>query len=774
MWRSLALTFAVAVFAISGVRAQEFVWTNGEGDGLFSTGGNWANGAAPTSPAPTLYFQASGTAVNDLTGLQAEALSFSGDGTVVSGQAFSSVWRVEFSDSSTPGTNTVDVGLAASGFGFSTTTFEGQHLRFTQELAMNDVTYLFFNGGSLNNSVSFAGASGALTTTSPAIAQVLGATVAFDNSEAVNTARWSAGAQLNLRTNGRVRLIGNEAADVTQELASVKAYTSDILEVQNVGTTSVATLQVGQLELTEGAVLLHRSTGGANQVLGSADGPQIIYAGQGDSDFLGPQMFYLSGDLEGGNATVEYAAYDAETGVVSATTDVDNVETVNDATANVLQTTSNTFFSGTSTMHSLAYNAGSLYDGGDGAMFNLTHLLMGPTAGTLGVALNFGDRAGSITSEVWGSRPYKDTYLSGNIQGSNELTFRGSGYFHLMGESTFSGTVKIAGAFVALEFSGQLANVAAIELGDEGRTSRLDLLAGANRLADEATILVKGDAELNAYAEPGTGAASEEIGDITVAMESTEVFNNRRFTIWVRTYGVDDPSSPMALSVGSLAFGETVSNNRVDLIVEGSNSSLSIGGPAIEVKNGNMLNVNLKSAGTRIALAGGVSIAEGEDGTVELSAGYEAEEAFQAVLEADLDLQGGTLNLMSDHGLLALDGDLTMGEMLETYLYLNAAEESAALIAIDGDLTLDGTVFVSSNLGYVEGTWLLFSVTGTILDEGWSIEGLDGSYYYYRQGGNVYLTTNAVPEPSTWMLLGLGAVVVGVRVWRRRGVSLKN
>lgn len=750
------------------LKAADYTWTDGTGSGFFTDGGNWAGGVAPWSdPEASLYFQAGGTAYNDMPSLVAQRLIFGGDGSVVTSNSISGVWQVNFGDSGAPGTNTVDVELRASAFGFSASAYAGQHLRFTQEVDMWTTPYLFFNGSGLDSSVSFAGANGVLRAGVPVTAQVLGATLQFDNTSVANNSRWAAFSQLNLRTSGRVQLIGNEIEGVAQYLGSVKSYTSDILEVRNVGSTSATALEIGVMELTEGAVLLHRSTGGMNQILGSLQGPKIFYDGQGATDFLGPQMFYLSGDLEGGNAVVEYAAYDATTGVISATTDYDNVETVNDVNANVLQTTTSDFFSGTSTMHSLAYNAGSLYNGGEG-VFNLQHLLMGPTAGALGVALNFGASEGSITADTWGSRVSQEAYLTGDIQGSNELTFRGTAYFHLMSESSFSGTVKFAGVRAGLEFSGQMANVAAVEIGDEGRETQLALHAGADRLADDAEILVTGDGSLTAYSEPGTGPWSETIGDITVAMQHEEVFNNKRFNLMVRNYGVDDPTSPMALTASSLTFAETAVGNRVDLIVEGTGGSLTIEGGPVVLKNANQLNVEFKTAGSRITLAGGVSIGSGEDGTVGLNAGYDLPEEYQATLEADLNLQDGTLNLLSEQGLLALEGDLTMGQMLEINLALNEANDTVALIAIDGNLTLDGTLFVVSNFGYVEGTWLLFSVTGTILDEDWSIQGLDGTYNYYTQGGNVYLTTDAVPEPSTWMLLGLGAAVVGLRVMHAR------
>lgn len=771
MVRTFAVFLFVTAIAISGLRAQYYDWNNTSGDGLFSTEANWGGGSAPTSPVGGINFLASGTAENDLGALIVESLNFQTDGTVVTGNALNNVWQVNYGYSVT-GTSTIEVDLTTSTYGFSVTAYSAnQHFHFTRAVNLGEVYmgmgYAFFSGVSAyENSARFSGANGVFTTTVPSVADVYRTTLSFDNSEGVNESRWSADALVRMRDRGRLQLIGNASANVTQNVANVLANFSEVLEVQNRGALATATLEIGQLTMTDGAVVLHRSTGDLNQVLGSVSGPRIKYEGQGLSDFLGPQMFYLSGDLEGGTGLVQYAAYDTVVGVTAATTSEDNVETVDDATANVLQTTTSGFFSGTSTMHSLAYNAGDL--AGDGT-FNLTHLLLGPSSGTLGVGLNFGDREGSITAENWNSIvAEKQTFLSANIQGTNSVTFRGSDEIHLTGYSAFSGTVRFAGTDVVMDFSGQLAEVSGIELGTEGKPSRITLRAGMDRLADDAGLLVTGESSVDVYADLSMGHAGERVGDITLRMEMDNPFDTRRFTLWVRPDFMVDPSTSMAFTAKSLTFAEEASGNRVDLIVQGEGNSITVEGAAIAVKNGNTLNVEFKTTDTRIDLEGGVTIALGEDGTVGLNASNGTGDPFAATLGADLNLQDGTLNPLSDHGLLTLEGDLTMGEGLDTYLYLNEANIGAALIAIEGDVRLDGTLYVSSNLGYGEGEWLLFTVTGSIVDAVWDVVGQDGDYYYYVDGQNVYLTTSPIPEPGAVMLLAAGVLALGARRFRRR------
>ena len=70
-WRAAGAAAVLAVAASTTAFAVPYTWTGGAGDGLFSTAGNWQDGAAPTAAtaSDSLAFTTGGAATNDISGL---------------------------------------------------------------------------------------------------------------------------------------------------------------------------------------------------------------------------------------------------------------------------------------------------------------------------------------------------------------------------------------------------------------------------------------------------------------------------------------------------------------------------------------------------------------------------------------------------------------------------------------------------------------------------------------------------------------------------------
>lgn len=776
MLHRLALGFmALAGLAVSPAVGQNTYDWSGEGANTeFSNPDNWWGGVPPVDSeyADRLIFEVGEpTANNNLTNLGAQVIDFYEGGFTLTGNAISDINQINFVYTGT-GVNTFQMALnsaANSRFIFNMPNFLGEVQLFEFYNAVTSV------GGSMvsafgyspyNNGLIFLGSNGTLEATDPSAVQLAQITLDLDNSEGINTQRLSTNYTVEMLNQSRLRLIGSGSATeaLVQEVSAVRTIGSEILEVINNESAHGTVLQVNALELGEASLVLNHSTGEAGEVLGSVNGPQIHYAGTGSSAFLGPQQFYLSGDLESGEGTqfYEYAAYDPTRGVISASTGTNTLNVVTGSTRNILQTEDVLDFDTNREVNSLSFSGSNLV--GTGTL-GLTHLLISQPATGVWIGLDFGGRAGSISVENW-DNAYNQIYaiIGGTITGSNSLAFRGDGDLTVAAANSFSGTVQILGTSLTLQQDGQFAEAGAFVLGTADKPSTLALQGGGvDRIADDAPITIAGEADVNVFANDVT--YNERIGAVTVTAVGADP-DYFFASIRVNTFGGED--APVTLTMASLAFASSSSNAVVQLNTGNTGDRIVIEGGPIVLEHGNSLSIGLAyygQEGTNITLEGGVMIAADAEGAVYLSSGT------TSTLTADLNLQGGELGMLSDHGLLTLEGDLTMGEMLTTILDLGNPNVISSLIAIEGDLTLDGTLRVSQPFGFVEGSWLLFSYTGILTDLGWNIDGTDGGYVLFIDETNKQVFLNAVPEPGTAILLGFGVLAAGARRVRSRRLA---
>jgi fibronectin-binding autotransporter adhesin len=93
------------------------------------------------------------------------------------------------------------------------------------------------------------------------------------------------------------------------------------------------------------------------------------------------------------------------------------------------------------------------------------------------------------------------------------------------------------------------------------------------------------------------------------------------------------------------------------------------------------------------------------------------------------------------------------------------------LIVVGGDLTLDGTLAVSPLAGFGIGTYRLFDYTGSLSNLGLDLAGVPAEFLAaidLSVPGQVNLSVNAVPEPSSVVLAVIGVVGIAVVARSRR------
>lgn len=776
MLRLIIPALAALALTVSTLRAQnDYYWSGEGGDALMSNDANWIGGVAPGGAVDSLQFSGTFTnVVNDIPGATFAAFNFMDGGFVVSGSTAQGLRNIGIYNPSEAVTVKLDLDIETAGdLNFQFLNFSApQGFQLTQQLRPAAGSKIYANGmGMSADKLSFGGTNGAIVAADPALLQISSMTVELDNSEVVNESRLSGDLAVTMTYDGRLRLAGQGAvADVTQQVAGpLKIDGASVLEVQNNGADFSTTLEVAQLHLAEAGLLLNRSLGTAGEVLGAVTGPKVLFTGQAAASFLGPQQYYLSGDLESDAAVIEYAAYDGTRGVIAATTGT-SLATAGPGD-NVLLTEDDENFTATATLNSLAFNAENLYGSGT---LNVAHVLLTRPDAGIGVTLDFGASAGTITAENWntgvGFPSVWGVYLDGDLAGTNSLTFRGNGEFYLGAQNSFSGTVKILGSTVYVgNETSSFSHASAFVLGgadgvDEQPfypASDLEIVGdGSDVIADSAPVEMAGPALVRLYSSTSV-PADERLGAVTVTAAAAEGSTVEVGFIVDGSY-TPGPAQPATLTLTSLAFASTSSNANVSLQVFGENNHLVVeGATPIELQNGSGITVFLADNNTSVALPG-VHLAADAEGYVSLEA------SGVATLTGDLDLEGGAFFMPGNAGNLTMEGDLTMGANLGTWLFLNDPNAVQPLLTLEGNLTLAGTLNVTQNGSFVEGTWLLFAYEGDLTNNSWIINGEDGDYSLFIDETNKQVFLNAVPEPATGVLLVAGMLALCARRSRRR------
>lgn len=791
-----------------------FHWTGGGSDDNFSASENWAEHRAPDGNPYSyerLFFEGvSGTVNNDLVEATFQELFFS-DGSY---SYFGNAADVAQLTLSVTNSNWAGIWLAADIRGADiffdyddfredqSTTADlhfgvGSEIRLTGEGPKRFSTYGY---GAHQNRVALAGTNGRMTAEGPAEAWIGNATLFIELADRPNVpGRIGSDIHVFLDQGAQLKLNSyvGEAFSYTETVSQLTVVGSAILNVEGASGEHDTVLSV-QNDVASGGLALYNASYGE---LGAATGPapRVILHGQETSSFLGPQRFYLNGNVNWGGsyAKYEFAAYDEERGVVSATT-LDNPADLTTATASDVvqidranpaaladdpEATTNYKLTGNATVKALAFNGDLLYSKQEGepgpvATLALEHLLLTHHTAAVAVNLDFGSSAGTITTENWFHNRFPEVDVLADISGTNSLTIRGYGELNYRAAASFSGELIVEGGYLNLADAGSFANVDTVRLGAEGGIiSSLELYGVDNtgptpvtvdRLKDDARVIAAGNSEMSLESDSaGTTPTTEKVGEIVV----TGTRSN--FSLMVQAGDLDTHSAASAAGweVGSISFDGSASGSGVYLSAFGAGNTITINGGPIMLENGNYLAVSQGNGGRVITQ--GIGIAEGSSASFLL----------QGQIDGDIDLQGGGFSFSQTES--SIVGNLTLGTGLNTSLALPtlsddapfgmfAASEARPMLFIDGDLTLGGTFHVAQTGAFETGSWLVFQYSGAFTALDFTVYGMDGDYTLTVDEMTRGVYVNAVPEPSTYAMLIIGGCVLAFGFLRRRKRILPN
>lgn len=127
----------------------------------------------------------------------------------------------------------------------------------------------------------------------------------------------------------------------------------------------------------------------------------------------------------------------------------------------------------------------------------------------------------------------------------------------------------------------------------------------------------------------------------------------------------------------------------------------------------------------------------------------------------------GALSSQASYYNGAITGPTSFGSGNYTFATSGTGAFAGIFGAANSNFGTGNRVFVP--VGYVSGTFMAGTATynnATFASLGFTA----GTYVYTFPSGDTFTVTSAVPEPSTWAMLGVGAVGAGVVVLRRRQI----
>jgi len=459
----------------------------------------------------------------------------------------------------------------------------------------------------------------------------------------------------------------------------------------------------------------------------------------------------------------------------AATVTLSGIQSVNSVTINNTGATSFT----TTTTSYVNYGAGGLtINSGAGAVtignYGLSASQTWTNASASAASWNGGMVANSavttpmtltINGGTWNGGAGANVLMDNSTTGKTTLVVTGGASVSFQKVNGYSGGTYINSGSLSEKAAGA-AGSGTIYLGDAANTGAAATLAVNINGTQTNNMVVQGTG-LATIAPTGSG--------VTTTLSGTVTLNNN---LTVASSGTLSSSPVLILSgaisgTGGFTLNST-STNKTNLTLSGTNTYTG----ATTVNNGILLVNGSTTSATTVLATSASSAVLGGTGTIGGAVTVGAASGGSTGLSI---IDAGTTGTV---GTLAINGGLTFNSTSgkpELAFELNSTTATADKIVVTGNLVIGaGTLLSGTDLGtgsFAAGTVInLLSYTGTLTGtfngyaDGSSITVGSNTYtinYGTAVANEITLTFAAVPEPSTWALLGIGSALLAARFRKR-------
>ncbi|PAW79166.1 MAG: hypothetical protein B9S32_04210 [Verrucomicrobia bacterium Tous-C9LFEB] len=354
--------------------------------------------------------------------------------------------------------------------------------------------------------------------------------------------------------------------------------------------------------------------------------------------------------------------------------------------------------------------------------------------------------------------------VNGVISGSGQVYYYGNnsgGTVVANGLNSYSGGTYILGGTALINqnvsASGNGAfGTGTVQLGSNANSSYKLLTSGNVTMGKAITIASTTGANNNqAFIGGATSDSSTYSGIINMGSASGAA---NALTISSVTGGRVNVTGNLSRNTGATGTADNLTKVGTGTVVLGGSNNNYAGNT--QVSAGTLL-VNGSIANTSTTSVGVVTVGDsaapatlatlGGAGTINRSISVLDNGIVSA---GDMNLAGNSLT-----GTLSVVGDFSLASASLLKFDLGTAKDR---IAITGNLLLDGVLDVTAGTGFGEGTYTLFTYTGSLTDNTLSLGNMPTGLYTYSIDTTTtgIVALNVVPEPGTLALAILGAMLL--------------